>query len=181
MPRVLVPFAAGFEEIETATIVDVLRRAGVEVVLAGLDGPEPIRGSRGIVFTPDAAFDADGEWDLVILPGGTANAEALAADDRLKELLQRRVFGGLPVAAICAGPLALDAAGVLPTGGWTSYPGIERRVSATGRQDEPVVDHAGIVTSQGPGTAMQFALYLVHRLVDGKKRDEVAAGLLFAR
>lgn len=180
MARVLVPVAAGFEEIETSTIVDVLRRAGIEVVLAGIAGREPIAGSRRITFVPDAAFaDVAAEaWDLVALPGGMKNAEALAAHEPLLDLLRERVYGGRRVAAICAAPLALDAAGVLPSGGWTCYPGLQDRLSAVGRIDEPVAEHAGVITSQGPGTAMEFALYLVDQLVGREKRDEVAEGLL---
>lgn len=180
MPRVLVPFAAGFEEIETATLVDVLRRAGVDVVLAGLDGAGPVVGSRRITFTPDAAFAdvADEDWDLVVLPGGLKNAERLASHEPLLDLLRGRVYSGARVAAICAGPLALDAAGVLPSGGWTCYPDLKGRMAAVGWQDEPVVENAGITTSQGPATAMRFALHLVSRLVAPEKAGEVARGLL---
>ncbi len=180
MSRVLVPFAAGFEEIETATIVDVLRRAGVEVVLAGIDGAAPVVGSRMISFVPDAAFAdvSDEEWDLVVLPGGLKNAEQLATHEPLLDLLRGRVYAGARVAAICAGPLALDAAGVLPSGGWTCFPALQGRMKAAGWQDEPVVEHAGITTSQGPATAMRFALHLVGKLVTTDKAGEVARALL---
>jgi DJ-1 family protein len=179
MPRVLVPVAAGFEEIETSTIVDVLRRAGVEVVLAGLAGAGPVRGSRGIGFVAEVGLDeAIGPWDLVVLPGGMKNAEALAADKRVTGLLAERVEAGEPVAAICASALALDRAGVLTPGAYTCYPGVETRLATPGRRDEPVVDAVMVITSQGPGTAMAFALHLVARLVGESKRAEVAGALL---
>jgi protein deglycase len=178
-PRVEVLLAAGFEEIETATIVDVLRRACVTVVLAGLDGPAPCPGSRDIVFVPDKAFDpADLDYDLVVLPGGLAGTRRLAAHEGLKSLLRQRVASGKPVAAICAAPWALDAAGVLSEGAFTCFPGVEARLSVGGRRDETVVDAGTVITSQGPATAMPFALHLVERLVGQLKRAQVAEALL---
>lgn len=180
MSRVLVPIADGFEEIETSSIVDILRRGGVEVVLAGLTGPDPVRGSRGITFVPDAAFDpADHDFDLVVLPGGADNADALAHHDRLTDLLRKRVAAEQPVAAICAAPKALDSSGVLPEGQFTCYPGLESSLKVGGRRDEAVVDHAGVITSQGPGTAMAFALHLLERLEGAEVRGSVADGLLY--
>ena len=180
MSRVLVPLAEGFEEIETSTIVDVLRRGGVDVVLAGLAGPGPVRGSRGIVFTPDAAFDpADRAFDLVVLPGGMGGATRLAASDAVKALLRDRIAAGQPVAALCAAPMALDAAGVLHAGAYTCYPGVEAKLATAGRRDDVVVDEGGVITSQGPGTAMAFALHLVQRLEGPAKRESVASGLLY--
>jgi len=182
MARVLVPLATGFEEIETATIVDVLRRAGVRVFLAGLDGPDPVKGSRGMWFVPDGAFDpADRAFDLVVLPGGMGATELMAKDDRLIGLLRERVALAQPVAALCAAPMVLDAAGVLPEGAFTCYPGIEGRLDTEGRRSEVVVDSGGVVTSQGPATAMNFALYLVARLEGPECMAQVAEALLFGK
>lgn len=180
MPRVLVPIAPGFEEIETATVVDVLRRAENVVVLAGLDGPGAHRGSRGIPFVPDEAFEAaEGPWDLVVLPGGMGNAERLAGDGAVRALLRARFEAGEPVAAICAAPMALDAAGVLPSGDYTCYPGIEARLQASGRRGDRVVQAGPVITSQGPATAMEFALALVERLQGSERRAQVAQALLY--
>ncbi|HKK70398.1 MAG TPA: DJ-1 family glyoxalase III [Candidatus Krumholzibacteria bacterium] len=181
MARALVLLAEGFEEIETATVVDVLRRAEVEVVLAGLHGENAVQGSRGMVFVPDSAFDeADSDVDLLVLPGGSRGAENLAADPRVRALLRERVDAGRPVAAICAAPFALDQAGVLREGEFTCYPGWESRLDTKGRRHEPVVETEGLVTSQGPGTAMDFALALVARLCGRAKSLEVARALLHA-
>jgi DJ-1 family protein len=180
LPRVLVPLAAGFEEIETATIVDVLRRAGVHVLLAGIDGSGPVRGSRGMVFHPDGPLPASDEgFDLIVLPGGAGGTEAMAAHAGLLVMLTARVGAGRPVAALCAAPLVLDRAGVLPSGQFTCYPGLEARLQTTGRRDERVVDAGLVTTSQGPGTAMEFTLHLVERLMGPVVRQQVAAGLLF--
>jgi len=177
---VLVLLAEGFEEIETTTVVDVLRRAGVEVVLAGLDGSDPVRGSRGLVVVPDGAFDrGDEDFDLVVLPGGLGGAERLAESLDVRNLLRARVAAEQPVAAICAAPLALDAAGVLAEGGFTCYPGLETKLRVGGRQQDEVVAFTGVVTSQGPGTAMAFSLHLVERLEGAERRADVARGLLY--
>jgi DJ-1 family protein len=181
MARALVLLAEGFEEIETATIVDVLRRAEVDVTLAGLHGGNATRGSRGMVFVPDTSLDeADRDVDLLVLPGGAQGAENLAADARVRAFLRERVDAGQPVAAICAAPLALDQAGVLREGAFTCYPGWESRLETKGRRHETVVESDVVVTSQGPGTAMDFALALVARLCGRAKSLEVARGLLHA-
>lgn len=179
MSEVLVVLAPGFEEIETSTIVDVLRRAEIEVTLAGLEGDGPCRGSRGIVFVPDAAFDdLDEDFDWVVLPGGLPGTEAMMESGSLSELLRARASAGRPIAAICAAPMVLDRAGVLPEGAYTCYPSLAGRVETRGRRDERVVDTPTVVTSQGPGTAMDFALHLIERIEGRERRDAVAAGLL---
>jgi DJ-1 family protein len=150
------------------------------VVLAGLDGPEPCKGSRNLLFVPDRAFDpADLDFDFVVLPGGLGGTKRLAESAALRAALKDRVEHGRPVAAICAAPWALDAAGVLQDGAFTCFPGVEARLHATGRRDETVVDAGTVVTSQGPATAMAFALHLVERLIGREKRLQVAAALLY--
>lgn len=182
MARAVVLLAEGVEELEAVAIVDVLRRAGVEVIAAGLDGAAPVRASRGVVLVPDAPFEVDvaAAADAVVLPGGLGGTERLAADARVRALLRDRAARGALTGAICAAPLALDAAGVLPEGAFTCYPGIEARIEAGGRCVERVVDAGAVITSQGPGTAVEFALRLVERLVDRPTRDRVARGLLVA-
>ena len=182
MPQVLIPLARGFEEIEFANMVSVLKRAGVDVAVAGLAGSEPVRGSRGIDVVPDLAFDdADGPWDLVALPGGNEAAENMMKHDGLVEILKMRANGRRMVAAICAGPRVLDKAGVLVEGRFTCYPGIEDKLSVSGRLSEAVVDAGPVITSQGPATAMRFALHLVERLTGATTREEVEQKLLYQR
>lgn len=165
MSRALVLLAEGFEEIEMATTVDVLRRASVEVVLAGVHRRELTEGSRGVRVSPDVGLaDAGEDYDLLVLPGGMTGAEKLAASDQVLDLIRRRVEEGRPVAAICAAPMVLDRAGVLHEGGYTCYPGVESRMQTQGRSHDRILDTGVIITSQGPGTAMDFALHLVQRL-----------------
>ena len=180
MPRVLVPLAPGFEDLEAITIVDLLRRAGVEVITAGLE-PGLVEGARGMRVQPDAAL-ADvctQSFDMIALPGGMPGAENLKNDARIQTLLKQHASAGKYTAAICAAPIALAAAGVLFNKRATSYPGFLDSLSLPGTTyvTEAVVVDGKVVTSRGPGTAMDFALTLVELLVGLEKRNQVEAGL----
>jgi 4-methyl-5(b-hydroxyethyl)-thiazole monophosphate biosynthesis len=181
MTRVLVPLAAGFEELEAVTLIDLLRRAGFEVVVAGLVAG-PVFASRGTVLVPDTtlAAVADQAFDLVVLPGGLPGADHLAADPLLRSLLQRQHAQHRLTAAICAAPKVLAAAGLLAGKSATCYPGA---IDAAAHPDitlvtEPVVTDGTVVTSRGPGTAMDFALALIERLAGRARRDDVETKLL---
>jgi 4-methyl-5(b-hydroxyethyl)-thiazole monophosphate biosynthesis len=179
MAKVLVPLAQGCEELEAVTIIDILRRAGIEVVSAGL-AAGPVRASRGTVLLPDTTLDEVQQqpFDLVVLPGGMPGSEHLKNDARIIALLQRTAAAGKPVAAICAAPMALHAAGLLEGKRATSYPGVLDQLPGTHRYcaDAVVADH-GVITSRGPGTAMDFALALVELLTGKARREQVEAGL----
>lgn len=181
MPRVLVPLAAGCEELEAVTIVDLLRRAGIEVVTAGLQAG-PIAASRGVVLVPDMPLDEalKQDFDAVVLPGGQPGATNLEQDTRVRGLLQRMANDGRTVAAICAAPKVLAAAGLLDGKRATCYRGaIEpAQFPKVKLESRAVVADGNIVTSRGPGTAMDFALELVRMLVGREARDRVEAGLL---
>jgi DJ-1 family protein len=182
MPRALVPLAEGFEEIEFATIVDVLRRGGVEVVVAGLQGRDPVSGAHDLRMFPDLALEeVEDDFDVLVLPGGAQGTENLAASAALRTMIRSRVAGARMVAAICAAPFVLDQAGVLEPDGYTCYPGWEVRLRTPGRRHELVVEDGALVTSQGPGTAMEFALHLLRRLRGAAVAQEVSRGLLYAR
>ncbi|HET8700409.1 MAG TPA: DJ-1/PfpI family protein, partial [Nitrococcus sp.] len=114
MARVLLPLAEGCEELEAVTVIDLLRRAGIDVVVAGL-AEGAVKASRGVVLTPDVALDAvlDQDFDMIVLPGGAGGAARLEADARVHRLLQRQADAGRYVAAICAAPKVLLAAGLL--------------------------------------------------------------------
>jgi 4-methyl-5(b-hydroxyethyl)-thiazole monophosphate biosynthesis len=178
--RVLVPLAKGFEEIEAVTVIDLLRRAGIEVVTAGL-GPGPVTGSHGIEVTPDTDLDAvlGQAFDLVALPGGMPGAANLAADTRLLALLCQMATSGRITAAICAAPGVLAKAGLLAGKRATSYPGFLSAENAPGTilSEDPVVEDGLVITSRGPGTAMDFALALIERLEGAPVRRKIEAGL----
>lgn len=179
--RVLVPLAEGFEEIEFAAIVDVLRRGGVEVVVAGLAGRGPVRGAHGIEMSADADLAAvkPAGFDMVVLPGGTGGTERLAADARVLNAVKELHAAGKSVAAICAAPTVLARAGVLSGVRVTSYPSVRGKLGDAVVVDEPeVVESGTIVTSQGPGTAVEFALALVKRLAGERKAAEVRDAMI---
>lgn len=181
MTRVLVPLAPGFEDLEAVTIVDLLRRAGIEVVTAGLQAGL-IQGARGMRMQPDAELDAvlGDEFDMIVLPGGMPGAEHLKNDARVQALLKKLAGAGKFTAAICAAPIALAEAGLLTGKQATSYPGFVEKLAIPGLSfsTAPVVVDGKVVTSRGPGTAMDFALTLIELLIDRATRDKVEAGLV---
>jgi 4-methyl-5(b-hydroxyethyl)-thiazole monophosphate biosynthesis len=180
MARVLVPLAPGFEELEAVTVIDLLRRAQIEVVSAGLAGG-PVTGSRGTVLMPDTTLDKAlaREYDMVVLPGGQPGATNLEHDDRLRELLKKMAAQGRFTAAICAAPKVLAAAGLLDGRRATSFPGSldARHFPRVHLETLDVVTDGRIVTSRGPGTAMDFALELIELLAGREKRDSVETAL----
>jgi 4-methyl-5(b-hydroxyethyl)-thiazole monophosphate biosynthesis len=181
MARVLVPLANGCEELEAVTIIDLLRRAGVDVVSAGLDDG-PVTASRGVRLIPDQPLDAvlGDDFDMIVLPGGLAGADRLDADPRIHALLQRMAEQGHYTAAICAGPKVLLNAGMLDGRSATAYPGIiDASVTDNTRLlNDPVVIDGRVVTSRGPGTAMDFALALIEQLLGPEQRAAVEKPLV---
>lgn len=181
MPTVLVPLAQGCEELEAITIIDLLRRAGISVVTAGLD-QQPVTASRGTTLLPDTTLDKveSRAFDMVVLPGGLPGADNLNSDARIHALLKQMSERDRYVAAICAAPKVLLTAGLLTKRRATCYPGSLSQLDCsqvTLTADAVVID-GNIITSRGPGTAMEFALTLVEILADKAKRDEVEAGLV---
>jgi protein deglycase len=181
MARVLVPLAQGCEELEAVTITDLLTRGGVEVVTAGLDG-RPVKASRGMTLLPETTIDTvmEQDFDMIVLPGGLPGADHLNDDPRIHRLLERLSAEGKYTAAICAAPKVLATAGLLDGRKATSYPGALAGMDLprVDVQLERVVRDDKVITSQGPGTAMDFALELVELLVGKTKRDEVEKGLV---
>ena len=177
-PRVLVPLADGCEELEAVTVVDLLRRAGLEVVTAGLaDGT--VTASRGTRLVPDTTLGAlEGEsFDAIVLPGGQPGADHLAADERVAARLRAMHADGDWVCAICAAPGVLARAGVLEGHRATAFPGVLERLGHGTLEHAPVVRDRNVVTSRGPGTAMDFALELVGLWCGEEARGRVEGAL----
>lgn len=181
MARVLIPLAKGCEELEAVTVIDLLRRAGVEVITAGLSEGS-VTCSRGTVLLPDQVLDAvqDQAFDMIVLPGGLPGAERLDADPRIHRLLLEMAESDRYTAAICAAPKVLASAGLLDGRTVTSYPGIldPSLLSRTTLSEAAVVKDGKIITSRGPGTAMDFALELIDILCGPEKRKEVEQALV---
>ena len=179
-PKVLVPLAQGCEELEAVTIIDLLRRAGIKVITASLQD-EPVKCSRGTVIIADTALDSviNNAFDLIVLPGGLPGADHLNADSRIHQIITRLADEGKYVGAICAAPKVLLENGLLNGKKATAYPGSlnELDTSKITLGNSPVQIDGKIITSRGPGTAMDFALTLIELLTDRETRTAVEAGL----
>jgi protein deglycase len=181
--RVLVPIAEGFEEIEAVTVIDILRRAKIEVVVAGVIANAVVKGRSGIAVQVDISLDealAGLPFDAVVLPGGMPNAFTLRDDPRVVAAASDVFEKGGIAAAICAAPVALERAGLLEGRAATCHPGMEKELPAASRNDARVVVDGRVVTSKGPGTAMEFAFALVRLLAGDAEVSKVNAGVLAA-
>jgi 4-methyl-5(b-hydroxyethyl)-thiazole monophosphate biosynthesis len=179
MARACVILAEGFEELEAVTIVDVLRRAQVDARMASL-GARTVTGSHGITLTADCSLaEAAAEpWELVVLPGGMPGAARLRDSSEVQALLRAQDARGGRIAAICAAPIALAAAGLLAERRATSYPAFAAELGCRSYVEEPVVVDGRVVTSRGPSTALAFALVLVRELCGAAKAEAVAKAML---
>ena len=181
MANVLVPLAQGFEELEAITIVDLLRRADIEVVTASLQAG-PVTGAHGVMVIPDASLDevVDRNFEMIVLPGGLPGSDHLNSDPRIITLLKRTAEAGNFTAAICAAPKVLATAGLLEGKEVTCYPGSIELVKVAGIEylNQPVVSADKVITSRGPGTAMDFGLVLIEKLLGKEARNKVEEPLL---
>jgi len=181
MKSVLVPLAQGCEELEAITITDLLTRAGIEVITAGLDN-QPVIASRGICILPQTSIEkvANRSFDMVVLPGGLPGADHLRDNKTVQDIIKNHALNNSYLAAICAAPKALAAAGALDNKTSTCYPGAltETKLKNTKLTNNAIEIDGKIITSRGPGTAMDFALTLIEILEGKNKRDEVEKGLV---
>ncbi|KAH8418684.1 hypothetical protein KR222_009790, partial [Zaprionus bogoriensis] len=186
----LIILAPGAEEMEFTIAADVLRRAGITVTVAGLNGKEPVKCSRDIVIVPDKSLDeavADQQYDAVVLPGGLGGSNAMGESKAIGELLRSQESSGRLIAAICAAPTALAKHGIATGKSLTSYPAMKPQLVDSYWQvfsyyvdDKNVVQDGNLITSRGPGTAYEFALKVSEQLAGLDKAQEVAKGLLLS-
>jgi len=172
----LIVLADGFEEIEAVTPIDVLRRAGIEVIVAGV-GKREVTGAHDITVETDLMLEQyQGIPDAVVLPGGMPGAANLNQSEALKDLLQKMKRAGKIIAAICASPaVVLAPNGILEGKKATCYPGFENDLGSKIKfVKDRVVTDGQVITSRGPGTAMEFSLAVVSQLASGEKSEQVA-------
>lgn len=181
MNRVHVYIAAGFEEVELVTVVDVLRRAQIEVAMVALDAELAVRGAHDIVLQADLPFAAAADADMIVLPGGGPGTRRLRESAALAERLRAQVAAGRRVAAVCAAPTVLAAAGLLQGRQACCFPGCEDALVAGGAKIAAynVTTDGLITTSRGPGTTAWFALELVQLLAGADKAREIARAMLY--
>jgi protein deglycase len=181
MPEILIPLADGSEEIEAVTLIDVLRRAGFKPCVASVMPYTRITASRGVVIEADTLLDNSTlgrPWDLIALPGGMPGAQHLAEHPGLRQLLAST---SASLAAICAAPaVVLARQGLLKGLRCTAYPAFWPELRALGLavEEQPLVIDGRVITSQGPATAMLFALSLVEYLSDASTAQATAQALL---
>lgn len=177
----MVPLTDGVEEMEAVIVIDVLRRAGVEVLVVGLAGPGPVRASRGVTLHAELAWDDGLELpvDGLVLPGGLGGMEGLRADERVLALVRSLLERDKLVAAVCAAPLVLARAGVAAGRRMTCHPSVREELLAAGAigSDARVVQDGTIVTSLGPGSSVEFALAVAGELVGPERALEISAAM----
>lgn len=180
MARVVVPLADGFEEIEAMSIIDILRRAGIEVVVAGLhDGY--ITSARGVKVIPDTTIETvkAEEFDMIVLPGGQPGSDNLNTDQRVRNLLVEFYSRGKLTGAICAAPYVLANAGILQGRKATSYPTYKEKITGAEYVEEDVVEDGNVITSRGPATAASFAFKIVEKLKGKETAENIRKAMLF--
>ncbi|MBU0714521.1 MAG: DJ-1/PfpI family protein [Verrucomicrobia bacterium] len=177
--NVLMPVADGSEEMEIVIVADTFRRAKWNVAIVGL-GAGTIRASRGVRLVPDVAWaDVTPEsFDMLVIPGGWDGVMAMTKDERLLATVRTFMANGKWLAAICAGPLLLQAAGVLKGRRVTCHPGVAGELTQTSRLNDRVVVDGRLITSQAPGTAFEFALALIRAVEGDRKADELAKSMV---
>ena len=183
MASVLLPLAKGFEEVEAVSLIDVLRRGGIEVRIAHMDGQEDtnmVLGANGITIQADTSIAnvLSEAFDMILLPGGWEGTYTLAENETVQRLLKEFKENDKVVGAICAAPYALKQAGVLGND-YTCYPSVEEEIKQAGYRDNAmVITDGNIMTSRGPGTALCFGLEIVKRLVGVESYQAIKEGML---
>lgn len=178
MKKVCVLLAEGFEEIESLTVSDIIRRANVDCDLVSIKGGK-VKSSHGVVIEADEIFDESMEYDLVVLPGGMPGATNLRDDERVIKFIKNQNKEGKLIGAICAAPIVLAKAGLTEGRNITSYPGFEDELGNCNYLEESVVVDNNIITSRGPATAMEFAYKLLEKLGYVDEADSIAKGMLY--
>lgn len=175
MPNVLIPIANGTEEMEAVITIDILRRAQWNVMVAGVDAGT-ITASRGVRLVPDQVWRdiTPSSFDILMIPGGAPGVERFLAFAPLLDTVREFYQASKWIGAVCAGPLVLQAAGILKGKQATCHPGVAARFTATPRLDQRTVQDGRIITSQGAGTTFDFALTMV-RLVHGADNADAIA------
>jgi protein deglycase len=181
MPRVAVILADGFEEVEAIAVIDVLRRAGIDTVIAGLHSGS-VASARNVKVVPDAVIDEvrPDDFDMIVLPGGQPGSDNLNADPRVKALIKGFSQKGKLTGAICAAPYVLANAGVLAGKRATSYPTYKDRLGGAVYEEKSVVCDDNVMTSRGAGTALAFGLAIAEKLVGKEKAQKIREAMLIS-
>ncbi len=183
MKKAAVFFGEGFEEVEALTQVDLLRRAGIDVLMVSITDDEFVKGTHGVAVKCDMAFDKNKlkDADAIILPGGMPGTSNLAACVELKELIAEFNNAGKLIAAICAAPSVFGEMGILKGKKACSYPGFEKYLSGAEIEYNSVSHDGNIITSRGVGTAIDFASEIITYLLDKKTASDVLESIVYKK
>jgi 4-methyl-5(b-hydroxyethyl)-thiazole monophosphate biosynthesis len=178
--KIAVHLAEGFEEIEAISIIDVLKRAEIDVIIVSVTGKLEVKGAHQIKVVADILFEDVNYNDLfmIILPGGMPGASNLDAHAGLKAQIMHFQNEKKPLAAICAAPLVFGNLGILKGRQVVCYPGFEKYLSGAEVLMVPVVESGNFITGRGPGVAIQFALKIVEKVISSEKALVLAKQLL---
>ncbi len=181
MSKLCIFMADGLEEVEALTVVDLVRRSGIEIDMVSIMGKKDIAGSHGIIIQADALIEdisAD-DYDGLVCPGGMGGTNNLKADERVAAMIRKFASEGKLTSAICAAPTVLGAAGILEGKKATCYPGLEDGLTGAEKLTDAVVCDGTIITSRGVGTAIAFGLALVEYYKDKNTADASAKAIVY--
>jgi len=181
MKRIGVFMAEGCEEIEALTVVDLARRAGIEVAMISVSGKKEVKGAHNITFMTDipAEYMDFDMLDGIVLPGGMPGTLNLGASQYVQKVIADFASSKKLVAAICAAPSVLGEAGLLNGKKATCYPGMENQLVGAKAETDKVVVDGNIITSRGMGTAIPFALEIISYLLDEKTAKELGESIVY--
>lgn len=181
MLKVSIFLADGFEEVEGLTVVDLLRRADIDITMVSIMGNNKITGAHDIIIEADELFESMDftDTDALVLPGGMPGTEHLGNHEQLLELLKTFNAKNKLIAAICAAPSVLGVNGILQDKKATSYPGFEDKLEGARFIESPVVKDGNIITSRGVGTAIDFSLTIIETLKDKVTADKIAKSIIY--
>ncbi len=173
--------AEGFEEIEALTVVDLGRRAGLDIKMVSVTRDKSVTGSHGITVEADLTIGKV-DWDaaeMLVLPGGKPGTGNLEACEELMTHVGEMSHSGRNVSAICAAPTILGHRGILKGKKACCYPGLEAQLDGASVTASSVTVDGNIITSRGLGTAIDFTLAIITRLISADKADEIARSVVY--
>jgi protein deglycase len=180
MNTVAIHLAEGFEETEAVSTIDVIRRAGVNVIIVSITGKLIVTGNHNISVQTDKLFE-DVNYDnisMIILPGGMPGAKNLDNHDSLKQIIKSFYDKGKYLSAICAAPLVFGNLGILDGEKAVCYPGFEKHLKGADIQKDLVVESGQFITARGPGAALKFGIKIVERLLDKATAEKIGKAML---
>lgn len=181
--KVYIFLADGFEDIEGLTVVDLMRRAGIEIITVSIKETKEVTTSHNIPLLTDTVFgETDfSDADMLVLPGGMPGTKYLGAYKPLTDLLESFYNKGGKIAAICAAPTVFASLGFLKGRKATAYPSCMADLGDAVRSEEKVVIDGNVTTSRGLGTAIDFSLSLIAQLLGEEKAEEIAESIVYGR